>query len=92
MFYNEPILTIGRRFINTAKKKDTKNFKDEWHLINWKEAEAKTKDLQEKIVIATLKENMKEVYRCDMEAHTVNVVRFHQILPLIWPYPYKRGE
>lgn len=59
----ESTLAIGIRYINTGKKIDTKNFKNEWHLINWKKAEAVVRDLQEKIVIATLNKNMKEVYR-----------------------------
>lgn len=33
-----------------------------WHLINWNKAEEIVKDLQERIVIATLNNNRKEVY------------------------------
>jgi RNA-directed DNA polymerase len=62
MLLRESKLTIGRRFINTTKKTDKKEFKNGWNLINWKKAEAVVKDLQEKIVIATLNENIKEVY------------------------------
>ena len=62
LLLKESKLTIGRRFINTMKKTDKKEFKNGWNLINWKKAEAVVKDLQEKIVIATLKENIKEVY------------------------------
>ena len=59
---NKSMLAIGKRFISTAMKTNKKEFKNEWHLIDWKKAEAVVKDLQEKIVIATLNENMKEVY------------------------------
>jgi len=34
-----------------------------WHEINWRLVETKMKDLQEKIVIAILKRDLKEVYR-----------------------------
>jgi len=34
-----------------------------WHEIDWKKAEAKVKNLQEKIVIATLGNEFKEVYK-----------------------------
>jgi RNA-directed DNA polymerase len=37
--------------------------KNGWHKINWRLAETKMKDLQEKIVIAILKRDLKEVYR-----------------------------
>nr|YP_010716003.1 hypothetical protein P2Y88_mgp07 [Paraisaria gracilioides]WDE74401.1 hypothetical protein [Paraisaria gracilioides] len=56
------MLTIGIRTFNTGKKIDKKSFAKEWHSINWKKVEAVVKELQEKIVIATLKENIKEVY------------------------------
>ena len=59
---NKSMLAIGRRFISTEMKTNKKEFKNEWHLIDWKKAEAVVKDLQEKIVIATLKENIKEMY------------------------------
>lgn len=68
MWINGPIvlnkskLAIGKKFISTATKTHKKEFKNEWHLIDWKKAETVVKDLQEKIVIATLNENMKEVY------------------------------
>lgn len=58
----ESILAIGRRLINTGKKSSKNDFKNKWHLIDWKKTEAVVRDLQEKIVIATLKEDMKEVY------------------------------
>ena len=56
------ISAIDRRYISTGKKIDNKNFKNEWHLINWKKTEAVVRDLQEKIVIATLNKNKREVY------------------------------
>lgn len=64
MLLSESKRAIGERFISTGKKSDKKDasHKNEWDAINWKKAEAEVKDLQEKIVIATLKENMKEVY------------------------------
>lgn len=34
-----------------------------WHEIDWRKVEMKMKDLQEKIVIATVKKDFKEVYR-----------------------------
>nr|UEX92728.1 hypothetical protein [Ophiocordyceps lanpingensis] len=67
MLLSESKFAIGERFISTGKKSDKKDFKNEWHAINWKKAEAGVKDLQEKIVIATLKENMKEVYNLQWE-------------------------
>lgn len=63
MLLNRSQFAINWRYISTGKKIDKKNFKKEWHLINWKKVEAKVKSLQEEIVIATLKDNMKEVYR-----------------------------
>lgn len=62
MLLNESKPAIGRRFLNTGKKIEIKNFAKEWNAIDWKKAEAVVKDLQEKIVIATLKENIKEMY------------------------------
>lgn len=59
---NESKLAIGGRFISTKTKTGKKEFKNELNLINWKKTETVVKDLQEKIVIATLNENMKEVY------------------------------
>lgn len=59
---NKSKLAVGKRYISTTMKTEKKEFKNEWHLINWKKVEAVVKDLQEKIVIATLNENMKEVY------------------------------
>ena len=38
-------------------------FIKDWNKIDWKKVETRIKDLQEKIVIATMKKNMKEVYR-----------------------------
>jgi RNA-directed DNA polymerase len=35
----------------------------QWHNIDWAKVENKIKDLQEKIVVATLKKDMKEVYK-----------------------------
>jgi RNA-directed DNA polymerase len=60
--FNKSKLAIGRRFINTTIRTEKKVLKNEWHLINWKKTEAVVKNLQEKIVIATLNEKMKEVY------------------------------
>lgn len=37
--------------------------KQGWHEINWKQVETKIKDLQEEIVIATLNNNKREIYR-----------------------------
>lgn len=63
ILFNKSDLRISRRFINTDMKTEKKKeLKNEWHSINWKKAEAVIRDLQEKIVIATLNENMKEVY------------------------------
>jgi len=60
------IHAIGNRYINTMKNPGLKvenPRKNEWHLIDWKKAEKVVRDLQEKIVIATLEKNMKEVYK-----------------------------
>ena len=38
-----------------------------WQEINWKEVNIRIQDLQDKIVKATLKNNMKEVYRLQEE-------------------------
>lgn len=54
------LLAIGIRYSSSMTGKNPKN---DWHEIDWKKAEAKVKDLQEKIVIATLNGNMKEVYK-----------------------------
>lgn len=59
----ESKLAIGRRFYNTGKKINRAISTKEWQSINWKKVEATVKDLQEKIVIATLKENIKEMYK-----------------------------
>ena len=57
-------LTIGlNKSALVQESKRSKDSKNGWHEINWREAEAKIKDLQEKIVIATVKEDFKEVYR-----------------------------
>jgi RNA-directed DNA polymerase len=58
---NKSLSTINRRFISTTKK--SKDFKHEWHLIDWKRAETKIKELQERITIATLKNDLKEMYK-----------------------------
>jgi len=55
------IFTIDRRFISTTKKSNKNDFKHEWHLIDWKKVETRVKDPQEKITIATLKNDMKEI-------------------------------
>lgn len=59
---NKSKFTIDKRFMNTGTKETKVNFKNEWNSIDWKRAEMKVKDLQEKIVIATLNNDMKEVY------------------------------
>lgn len=46
-----------------TESKINKDSKKGWHEINWKKAEDKIKDLQEKIVIATVNKDFKEVYR-----------------------------
>lgn len=43
--------------------KDNKDSIIGWHEINWRKVESKIKDLQEKIVIATINKEYKEVYR-----------------------------
>lgn len=35
----------------------------QWHEIDWRKAEAKVRDYQEKIVVATLKKDIKQVYK-----------------------------
>lgn len=55
--------TIGIRDTNTTMKLEKNQIKNGWHEINWKKAEEKVKDLQEKIVIATLENDFKKVYR-----------------------------
>lgn len=52
--------TIDRRWINSTTDKTTS--KKNWHDINWKKAEGKVKDFQEKIVVATLNKDFKTVY------------------------------
>lgn len=59
-------LAVGARNLSTMKVRIKQNIDlkpKSWHYINWKEAEVKVKDLQEKIVIATLDNDFKEVYR-----------------------------
>jgi RNA-directed DNA polymerase len=51
-----PVLSKNRRDVSTR-------ITNGWYEINWRQAEIKMKDLQEKIVIATLEGNFKEVYR-----------------------------
>lgn len=34
-----------------------------WHEIDWKKADLRVKDIQEKIVIAIMKNDLKEVYK-----------------------------
>ena len=56
--------TVSERSLSTVRNEVRIEIKPKsWHYINWKEVENKVKDLQEKIVIATLKKNFKEVYR-----------------------------
>ena len=58
-------LTVGDRNLSTMKgiKKNIESKPKSWHYIDWKKAQAKVKELQEKIVIATLDNDIKEVYR-----------------------------
>lgn len=52
--------------IESAPLTESKAKKDSttgWNEINWKKVESKIKDLQEKIVIATINKDFKEVYR-----------------------------
>ena len=58
------IHAIGMRHLSTMSREDTKsNLINDWHKINWRKAEGKIKDLQEKIVIATLDKEFKKVYQ-----------------------------
>lgn len=59
---NKSMFTIDRRLLNTGTKATKVALKNEWNRIDWKKAEMKVKDLQEKIVIATLNSDMREVY------------------------------
>jgi RNA-directed DNA polymerase len=54
------MLAIGIRYSSTMTGGNPKN---DWHNIDWNKVEAKVKDLQEKIVIATLNDNKKEIYK-----------------------------
>lgn len=51
---------VNRRQLSSVT--ETQVSKKGWHNINWKEAEIKVKDFQEKIVIATLDKDFKKVY------------------------------
>lgn len=57
------IHAIGIRQISSKLRSRKKDSKNGWHEINWKKAEMKIRDLQEKIVNATLNKDFKEVYR-----------------------------
>lgn len=57
-------LAIGERNLSTTNRvKKNINLPKSWHQIDWKKAQTKIRDLQEKIVIATLDNDFKEVYR-----------------------------
>lgn len=58
-------LAIGERNLSTMNgiKKHLDSKPKSWHYIGWKKAETKIKDLQGKIVIATLDNEFKEVYK-----------------------------
>lgn len=60
---SDNLFAIGRRLINTEREIEKSDPKRQWHLINWKKTEEVVKDLQEKIVIAKLEENTKEMYK-----------------------------
>lgn len=65
LVFGNHIHAIGIRWKNTMSKstfKQKEDFKNDWHKINWKKAEDKIKDLQEKIVIATVNKDFKKVY------------------------------
>ena len=54
--------TNAKRLSNWAKRRITlKNH--QWHDIDWGKAERKVKEIQEKITVAILKKDLKEVYR-----------------------------
>ena len=53
----------ANRMIHTEISKGSAKPNQKWHSIDWKEAEVKLRELQEKIVIATLANNIKEVYK-----------------------------
>lgn len=61
----ELLSAIDKNESNSRKKSEkTKDSKPKsWHNIDWKKAETKIKDLQEKIVIATLEKDFKKVYK-----------------------------
>lgn len=46
-----------------TKSMEKKDLQQSWHEIDWRKAEQKLQDLQEKIVIATIDNNIKEVYK-----------------------------
>lgn len=56
----------ARSWLKGPKLNESKANKDlskGWHDIDWRKAEMKIKDIQEKIVIATVNKDFKEVYR-----------------------------
>jgi hypothetical protein len=54
---------IDRRYLSSVTRLKQHNLTENgWHAIDWKKAETKLTDLQEKIVIAKLNNDMKEVY------------------------------
>jgi hypothetical protein len=57
------LYAISKGNISTKTKSSAVGQCNGWHEIDWKKAETKVKDLQEKIVIATLNNDLKEVYR-----------------------------
>jgi RNA-directed DNA polymerase len=52
--------TINRRQMSSMT--DNKKSKNGWHDIDWKKTETKVRDIQEKIVIATIEKDFKKVY------------------------------
>lgn len=71
-------LNLGAAFRTLVTKS-----KEEWHKINWKEAGAEIKDLQEKIVQATLQKKMKEVYRLQsviIQKHSASALAIRKVI------------
>jgi len=54
---------IGLRNLSSMNEMEKTKSRNGWHEIDWKNAEIRVKDIQEKIVIAIMKNDFKEVYK-----------------------------
>lgn len=54
---------IGLRNLSSMNEREKRESRNGWDEIEWKKGEIRVKDIQEKIVIAIMKNDFKEVYK-----------------------------